>query len=168
MLRARRLSANPTLATPKATIMDIKISEWRLSVTISSKFRFTNVTEISDPEDNRSIVFEAGLEPDKSLPEYHERTLNELTVRIQEIPDSMHVAKVLTLFREMNTTSTSLVVTITADKASQPSLPWEFGFGFGMNDRYQTINRVRATCMILSIEELPEYVFAVSIRLSLR
>lgn len=72
-------------------------------------------------------------------------------MKVEEIPEWMRVAKVQMFFRELNTISTSLVETITADKASNASIPWEFGFDFDMNEQYETINRVRATCVILSI-----------------
>jgi hypothetical protein len=70
------------------------------------------------------------------------------------------VAKVQTLFKEIAPQTTSLIVTVTAARRGgwSTGMPWEFGFGFDMNEQFQTINRARGTCMLLSMDEPTEAV----------
>jgi hypothetical protein len=153
-----------TMTTPAYTVMDIKISAWSLSIMVSSTLRFTNnVSELSSPDDNPGVIsFEVGLERDKASPELQTPTVNELTIKVEDTPHrSLYgVAKVQTLFKEIAPQTTSLIVTVTAARRGgwSTGMPWEFGFGFDMNEQFQTINRARGTCMLLSMDEPTEAV----------
>jgi curved DNA-binding protein CbpA len=149
-----------TMQTPVGTVFDIKISDWRLHILVSNKFRFINDgSELSNAnEDTATVTFEIGLERDKSSSETWGLTSNELTIKVQDVPASLHVSKVLTLFRELNTRTTSLTITLIAGnkrKRAERTMLWEFGFDFDMNNQFATINRQRGTCMMFSVDEPP-------------
>jgi hypothetical protein len=104
------------------------------------------------------VTFEIGMERDKCSSETWEPTSNELTIKVQDVPGSLHVSKVRTLFRELNTRTKSLTITLIADnkrKRAERTTPWEFGFDFDMNNQFATINRQRGTCMMFSVDEPP-------------
>jgi hypothetical protein len=149
-----------TMQTPVGTVVDIKISDWRLHILVSNKFRFINdVSELSNAnDDTTTVTFEIGLERAKCSSETWEPTSNELTIKVQDVPGSLHVSEVRTLFRELNTRTTSLTITLIADnkrKRAERRTPWEFGFDFDMNNQFATINRQRGTCMMFSVDEPP-------------
>ncbi|KAF2035631.1 hypothetical protein EK21DRAFT_54040 [Setomelanomma holmii] len=149
-----------TMKTSAGTLVNIKISNWRLDILFSKKFRFINdVSELSDPTKTSDIVsFEIGLERDKNANEVCDPTINELTIKVQEVPGKLHISNIQTIFRELSARTTSLIITLTATNMPwliQRTLPWEFGFEFDMNNQFATINRQRATCMIFSVEEPP-------------
>jgi hypothetical protein len=90
-------------------ILDVKISDWRLNLLISSKFRFTNdMTELSDPDAHpRIISFSVGLARDS--------TYNELTVKVQSVPGESYISEAQALFKKINEHSATLIFTLTAD-----------------------------------------------------
>ncbi|KAF2833925.1 hypothetical protein CC86DRAFT_462169 [Ophiobolus disseminans] len=149
-----------TMTTPTSTIMDIKISEWRLTALISSKFRFTNdVSELSDPNDgSRVISFAVGLERDTNSPESWEPTVKELTIKVQEMPGDFYIKKVQTIFKQMSRSALTLVITITADASPHAFMSWKFGFDFDLNSQIQTRRRLHGTCMIFSVDKPPTFV----------
>jgi hypothetical protein len=151
---------------PTATDIDISISNWRLYLLLSSKYRFTdNLTELSDPEDDTdTISFELAVEHNKSFRANPLDKIPELIIGIEIIPNGLRVAKVQTLFKQLTKTSSSLTVTITASAfsftpLSTPSyrhiLPWKFGFDFDLNSTLSpaAFGRLQCTCMIFSAAE---------------
>ncbi|KAF2256166.1 DnaJ-domain-containing protein [Trematosphaeria pertusa] len=150
--------------TSTGTVIDIAISDWRLHLNLSSKFRFLNdVTERFSPaSDTDTVSFEIGLQRDLESPEAHSPTINELTVKIHSIPSARHrISALQTLFRECaassSLTTTTLTVRITAEpcQAGEAIFPWEFGFDFDMSTL--VVARNRGTCLMFSREEPPAY-----------
>ncbi|KAF1830673.1 hypothetical protein BDW02DRAFT_601483 [Decorospora gaudefroyi] len=145
--------------TPNATDVDIKISNWRLYLLISSRYRFTdNVRELSDAEDcPETISFELSLDnranPLNMIP--------ELFVGIESMPQGIYVSNLQTVFKELSKSTSSLTITITTSPSSTliHALPWKFGFDFDMNSQLAASawRHLRGTCLMFTTEEPSEH-----------
>lgn len=141
-------------SSPIGTEVEIFICEWRLTLNISSKFHFQDdLTELSKHEKGcTSVSFELGLKRDTQSDEYRNPSINELAVKVTHMPRGLRVISLKSIFKETPSTST-LALTLIAETCTPVPffIPWEYGFGFDLNERVKA--QYRATHLIFTRKE---------------
>lgn len=158
-------AASRYMDTDTGTELDVVISEWRLKLHLSSKFRFLNdMFELSNPRNDDSVSFQIGLAYNTNSREVIQPTINEVTVKVESLPKelgreggSWGIAHLQTVFKESISDIPTLTLTLTAKSLPETEchMPWEFGFDFDLNSDVRS--HWRGSCLIFSREEFPYY-----------
>ncbi|KAF2662099.1 hypothetical protein K491DRAFT_710057 [Lophiostoma macrostomum CBS 122681] len=142
------------------TEIPIVLDNWHFTVNISRKFSFTgHMEERRKPADEyNTISFDIGLSRAYYSHEAKNPTMNEVTLKLDDIPEGLQLLSLRTLFKETAAKTKILNITLSAGRCMlyRPALPMEFGFDFDMNGVVSGAQKC-GTCMVFTFLEPPEW-----------
>ncbi|KAF2108191.1 hypothetical protein BDV96DRAFT_653081 [Lophiotrema nucula] len=155
--------------TDAGTEFDLEISGWNLSFNLTSKYSFKGeMTELSGRQvDAMAIGFQIALGKNTSSSEWEDPTVNDIAIRVAQVPNFRRVAGLETMYKELSASSRSLIIRISSELSilgptAYVTAPFEFGFDFDMNPSSlkptaRPATFPVATHLIFSRKEFPEY-----------